>query len=83
MARVVAALLALAIVVYALADCIQTPSHQTRVLPKALWIVAILLLPVLGAAAWLAFGHERQANGPTRRTGPLGPDDDPDFLRGL
>ncbi len=45
----------------------------------------VYLLALIGAAAliflaWKAFGPQR----PTPRlSGPLGPDDDPDFLRGI
>jgi hypothetical protein len=51
----------------------------------------ILLLPLVGGVAWLIAGRPvsildtvlgpRGGDGPPR--GPLGPDDDPDFLKGL
>lgn len=86
MGRVLIPLLGLAVVVYALADCIQTPDERVRHLPKAAWIGVIALVPVVGAIVWLVVGRARRAQFGPRRTrppGPRGPDDDPDFLRGL
>ncbi|MDX2852343.1 PLDc N-terminal domain-containing protein [Streptomyces sp. PA03-3a] len=42
--------------VYALVDCIRTPAARIRVLPKIGWLLAMLLLPVLGAIAWRNVG---------------------------
>jgi hypothetical protein len=54
-------------------------------MPRWLWAVTVVALPVVGAACWLLFGRpnaesrgEIDAN---RR--PQAPDDDPDFLRRL
>lgn len=73
-------IVALALLIYALADCFQTPRHRVRVMPKVAWIFVILLVPLLGAGLWLAFGRLKQ---PKKRpdTGPTAPDDDPEFLR--
>ncbi|HHU09376.1 MAG TPA: PLDc_N domain-containing protein [Intrasporangiaceae bacterium] len=85
MLRVLPVVIALALAVYALVDCIQTDESQVRGIPKLFWIVLIVLVTFVGPIAWLIAGKERQfpgQRGPQRR-GPLGPDDDPDFLRGL
>ena len=52
-----------------------------RGLPKVGWII----LTFVGPIAWLIAGKERSLPGRDgrQRRGPLGPDDDPDFLRGL
>jgi hypothetical protein len=86
----------LALLVYCLIDCIQTDSSVIRNLPKPLWVVLIVLIPLVGGVAWLVAGRpERGVAGPGRPTrppvrgrpgpqrppAPLGPDDDPDFLR--
>ena len=83
MLRVLPLLLALAVVVYALIDCLQTDSRRVRRAPKPMWLLAIVLLPVLGALGWLIAGRPPGArpSRPVRR--PLAPDDDPDFLRWL
>ena len=89
MVRVLAWLLVLALTVYAVVDCVQTEERRIRVLPKALWVLVILVLPLVGPIAWLIAGRPDQTGTPrlggrSRRDGPpRGPDDDPDFLRRL
>ena len=82
MARVliVGGLAALAFAVYAIVDCALTERARVRGLPRWAWIVMILVLPVLGGALWFLVGNGRAER--TRQSpGPIGPDDDPDFLR--
>jgi Phospholipase_D-nuclease N-terminal len=83
MTRVLVPLLGLALAIYALVDCVQTPEKRIQYLPKMAWAAVIVLAPLIGPAAWIATGKVRDlpAGGPGRR--PRGPDDDPDFLRGL
>lgn len=80
---------------YALIDCVLTPRPDTRTLPKWLWIVVIVLIPVLGPVAWLLGGRPQRTAvetastspapkpRPRARRGPVAPDDDPAFLRKL
>ncbi len=84
MLRFVVPLLSLALTIYALVDCIQTPDDQVKHLPKIFWVVLVILIPWIGPIAWLITGRERSMP-PRRRpvSGPKGPEDDPDFLRGL
>ncbi len=79
-------LLLLAVVtfsVWALIDVAQTPETALRLLAKPLWSL-VVLLPVLGPAAWFLQGRAPQPTG-TLAPGPrpLAPDDDPEFLRRL
>lgn len=83
MTRVLPVLIGLGLAIYALVDCIQTDVSRVRGFPKIFWTIVIVLVPFLGPIAWLAAGKERSRRDPGRRRGPLGPDDDPDFLRGL
>lgn len=85
MLRVVFAAIVLGFIVYTLTDCVQTPENQIRGLPKIGWVFVILLLPLLGGTAWLVVGKPQRPGIQDRRPprGPRGPDDDPDFLRGL
>ena len=85
MARYLPVLIALAVVVWAFVECIQTPDNLVRSLPKPLWLVLIIIAPLLGAIGWLFAGRPaRNIGGPRRPpSGPRGPDDDPTFLRGL
>ncbi|MEO7059204.1 MAG: PLDc N-terminal domain-containing protein [Lapillicoccus sp.] len=84
MLRFVIPLLSLALTIYALVDCIQTPDDHVRHLPKLFWIILVILVQIIGPVAWLLAGRQR-SGAPGRRpmTGPKGPEDDPDFLRGL
>lgn len=67
--RIVPYLLILAVWIHAFVDCLGTPPHRVRRLPKGAWLAIILLLgPVLvGPLAWLALGRR-----PERAIGPGG-----------
>ena len=92
MLRVAIAVALLAFTVYCVVDAVQTEDDQVRGLPKPMWVILALIFPVAGGIAWLVagrprsildviFGDRHGRGGPPR--GPLGPDDDPDFLRDL
>jgi hypothetical protein len=79
------------LVVYAIFDLLATPRQQVKVLPKIFWFV-LVLVPFVGPLLWIFVGHGRQVPPPrqsgsgggwTPPPGPRGPDDDPDYLRGL
>ncbi|MCH8560636.1 MULTISPECIES: PLD nuclease N-terminal domain-containing protein [unclassified Nesterenkonia] len=72
----------LGLLIYSLVECLQTPRHRIRVMPKVAWIAVIVLLPIIGASLWLGFGRVRapKKGGQAPRR-PRSPDDDPDFLR--
>ena len=95
MLKVLLYALPIILAIYALVDLVQTPDEDVQGLPKLAWVAVIVLIWIVGPAAWLLAGRRgrswlpgltpRQAGGspgPTRRR-PLAPDDDPDFLRGL
>jgi hypothetical protein len=72
--------------VYTLVDCALFDRNRIRGVPRWVWILMIILLPVLGAVLWLLIGRGRRStSGSTggRVTRSIAPDDDPDFLRGL
>jgi hypothetical protein len=48
--------------IWALLDCIATDSALCRNLPKMVWIVLVLLLPDIGAIAWLLLGRPEKAS---------------------
>lgn len=87
MGKVFLVLAALVLMIYSLYDLIATPRARIQHLPKWGWALLIVLAPYAGALLWIVFGvaHGRPAGGPPRPQPkrPLGPDDDPDFLRGL
>jgi len=77
---------AVVLLVYALYDLLATPRERVQHLPKIAWAAFIVLVPYVGALLWMFFGaaRNRPAGGPRRQPPrPQGPDDDPDFLRGL
>ena len=80
-------LLLLAFWIYCIFDVIATDEALMRNLPKILWLVVVILLPTVGAIAWLLLGRPEGAGvrpGDTdyrRPTRPIvAPDDDPRFL---
>ena len=87
MGKLLLFLIPLAMTIYAAIDAIQTEDTGVKHLPKLYWIGLILLVPWVGAIAWLVAGKERGPmngrNGPRYPLPPRGPDDDPDFLRNL
>jgi Phospholipase_D-nuclease N-terminal len=75
-----------AIVIFAFIDCLLTNGDQVRGLPKPVWAILIVVIPLLGALAWLTIGRIPQkralnesASGASS-SHPRGPDDDPDFI---
>lgn len=74
--------------IYAFVDCVQTDRRLLRVLAKPVWLL-VTLVPVLGPLFWFVAGRAdtqgggMPPKGPARPRGPMGPDDDPDFLRRL
>lgn len=72
--------------IYALVDVVTTPTRRIRALPKWLWMMTVLLLPLVGVALWFGFGRpSRRSHVATTKPDHrvLGPDDDPEFLRSL
>ena len=82
MLRFLPVLIALALSIYCVVDCVQSDDHKVRGLPKLVWVFVILLFPFAGSIAWLVAGRPK-VTPPPRRQMPRGPDDDPDFLKGL
>ncbi len=84
MIRVAGVLVAIAFYIYSIIDVLRSPKTQSRTLPKYVWLVIVIVLPILGGAMWLLLGRVWPAGGFTgRRSGPGAPDDDPKFLRKL
>jgi hypothetical protein len=71
--------------VWALFDCISTDSSLCRNLPKGMWLILVLLLPDIGALAWLLLGRPQKAGwrpGSTDYASPrraIGPEDRPQY----
>ena len=85
-----------ALLIYALIDCIQTDTILVRNLPKTFWILLIIVIPVIGPIVWLVAGRPQGGQRPRpvpwpstatagfpeyeRPRPPRGPDDDDAFL---
>ena len=63
-----AALVELVLLVYCVLNVITTPEHEVRNLPKLLWLVLVLFVPIIGPISWLVAGRPI---GPTNRPGGL------------
>ena len=74
--------LPIALAIYAIADISRTDESNIKLMPKWGWILVSLLVTYVGPIAWIIAGKNRFRKPPKGR-GPKGPDDDPDFLRGL
>ena len=89
-------LVVVALALYALLDLAGSDEDERGGLPRWLWAVIIVILPVFGAVAWIVVrrvsrraagggdagrsGRPGPGRGPKRPSGPVAPDDDPDFL---
>jgi hypothetical protein len=80
-------IVAIALAVYAVIDCLQTDPAEIRGPRRPVWVALILLLPIAGPVAWLVArrGGPRAFPSPRGRrpTPPVAPDDNPEFLREL
>jgi hypothetical protein len=82
-------LISLALSVYALFSCIQTPDEDVPHLPKLVWIILIVFVPFVGPIVWLLMlrtqlgRRDRAVRQPRPAPRPVAPDDDPDFLASL
>ncbi|MHB1170974.1 MAG: PLDc N-terminal domain-containing protein [Lacisediminihabitans sp.] len=77
----VVGLVAVAFTIYAAIDCLMTDGSRARGIPKPLWILVILFIPIIGAVLWFTLGKDRSTGrGQVRQ---LAPDDDPAFLKQL
>nr|NLD39682.1 PLDc_N domain-containing protein [Actinomycetales bacterium] len=92
MPRVVPFILAIAVWIYGVIDCAQTPEDRVpRGLKKPVWLIIVLLIPVIGSLAWLGVKWVAGSSSITKsggyrspkRKGPTAPDDDPEFLANL
>lgn len=94
MVRALPYVVPIALALFALIDLSRSAVVERAGIHPAGWVAIIVLLPVVGPIAWIAVSRSRSrdaraasAPGPglprRHRPGPVAPDDDPDFLRGL
>jgi hypothetical protein len=84
-------LLLLALTAVAMISCLSAEPGEIRGLPRGLWVVLILLVPLVGPALYFVFGRPQRDErsgldvglAPPPKGRPLPPDDDPEFLARL
>jgi hypothetical protein len=87
MVRVFIFLAAVQLVLFVLGLISVLSADRVRNAPRAVWVLIILLIPLLGPLAYFGWGRPAAApteGAPAHRGGgrrPSSPDDDPDFLR--
>ncbi|SFJ78287.1 PLDc N-terminal domain-containing protein [Cellulomonas sp. KH9] len=80
MLRYLPIVIVVALSVYCVFDVLGSDERRRRGLSRPLWLV-VVLVPLLGAVAWLLAGRGASQGGVARRpAGPVAPDDDPEFL---
>lgn len=57
-------LLVIAAMVFALVDIIRRDDSQVRHLPKMMWLIIVILLPLIGTVLWFTLGREYPEGGP-------------------
>ncbi|UWF76969.1 MULTISPECIES: PLDc N-terminal domain-containing protein [Microbacterium] len=62
-------LLTIALMVFALVDIIRREDAQVRYMPKFVWLLLVILLPLIGSILWFAIGRE-YPDGGIRLGGP-------------
>ncbi|MFP7707422.1 PLD nuclease N-terminal domain-containing protein [Trueperella sp. LYQ141] len=91
MGRILPIIFLIALVIYAVMDCVRTPVMPARI-SKLAWLLLIILVPGIGALIWLYFKYQNVFNSgyrsvgfgrPAAPSGPVAPDDDPEFLARL
>jgi hypothetical protein len=88
-------LVELVLLVFCVLDVATTPEDAVRNLPKLLWLLLVVVLPLAGGVAWLVAGRPAAADRsrparaavarlrPAPAPRPPTPDDDEAFLRSL
>ncbi len=97
MARIAIIVLAVALWIYAIIDCARTSKDMMPGrLAKSVWLALTIVFPVVGSLVWLYFSFQNRhpeglgesfikfpGNPPKPSSGPVAPDDDPEFLAKL
>ncbi|WP_309128969.1 PLDc N-terminal domain-containing protein [Microbacterium sp.] len=69
-------LIVLVLMVFSLVDIIRRDDSQVKHMPKFVWLLLVVLLPLVGSVLWFAIGREYPENGiqlgrePRQRTAP-------------
>ncbi|WP_229071246.1 PLD nuclease N-terminal domain-containing protein [Actinoplanes sp. DH11] len=83
MVRLFIVLAAAALVLLILALISGLSAERVRNMPRAAWVLVILLIPIAGPAAYFVWGRPVAAGSRRAPSRPSSPDDDPEFLRSM
>jgi len=83
--RVAGIIVLLAVYIWFMVDVARSPKSSVRNLPKGIWLLIVVFIPIIGGAIWVLFGRTKPIGGEGRRgrKAPSAPDDDPRFLAKL
>lgn len=56
-------ILVIALMIFALIDVITRDDSQVKHLPKMVWVIIVILLPLIGSALWFGLGREYAGGG--------------------
>ena len=80
-------LAAVQLVLFVLALIGSLSADRVRTMPRILWVLVIVVLPLIGPIAYFLWGRPlsppREGRPLRRQPRPSSPDDDPDFLRAV
>lgn len=66
----VAGLLVLALWIYCIYNVVTTPDGDCRNLPKLMWLLLVIFLPLIGSIIWLVAGRPQHAVASAGRNAP-------------
>lgn len=55
--------LVIALMVFALVDIIRRDDSEVKHLPKVMWVIIVLIVPLIGCGLWFALGREYSSAG--------------------
>ncbi|MBN1172407.1 MAG: PLDc_N domain-containing protein [Micromonosporaceae bacterium] len=59
----------IALLTISLIDCLSSDREEVQALPKAAWLLVILIIPLVGPILWFAFGRPGHSGSPNSRPG--------------
>ncbi|MEP6482583.1 MAG: PLDc N-terminal domain-containing protein [Rhodoglobus sp.] len=62
MLQIVLSVITLALMIFALVEVITSENWQIQHLPKVLWILLIIILPLIGSVIWIIVGKDRSTS---------------------
>jgi hypothetical protein len=57
-------LIVLGVMIFSLVDIIRRDDSQVKHLPKTMWVIIVILLPIIGTVLWFALGRVYPDDGP-------------------